>query len=267
MGPKVPRQLKKLLFFLMDQGLVRRHLLPGVNQFRSHVGLGPIDDIFGSFLHSPELIICMFPEWFAQVQPDWPRQTHQTGFALFDGDGDSGAEAEAQAFLEAGPPPVLFTAGSAANGEREFFEECIEACRITGQRGILVTSFPEQLPDKMPESMRAFRYLRFSRIFPGCATIVHHGGVGTLAQATHAGVPQLVVPRAYDQPDNAARVEQLGLGRSIYLERFKAKAVSRLLQEISGSSSMRERCQYHAKQIDTQSTLERTSQLIETLCP
>ena len=35
---------------------------------------------------------------------------------------------------------------------------------------------------------------------------MHQGGVGTTAQALRAGVPQLIVPAAADQPDNAARI-------------------------------------------------------------
>ena len=37
------------------------------------------------------------------------------------------------------------------------------------------------------------------------AGLVHHGGIGTSAQALAAGIPQLLMPQAHDQPDNAAR--------------------------------------------------------------
>jgi len=40
--------------------------------------------------------------------------------------------------------------------------------------------------------------------------LVHHGGIGTSAQALTAGIPQLVVPFAHDQFDNAARLMRLG---------------------------------------------------------
>jgi hypothetical protein len=49
-------------------------------------------------------------------------------------------------------------------------------------------------------------------VLPHCAAIVHHGGVGTLAQGLAAGVPQLVMPMGFDQPDNATRSSALGVG-------------------------------------------------------
>nr|MBA3625578.1 glycosyltransferase [Methylibium sp.] len=55
-------------------------------------------------------------------------------------------------------------------------------------------------------------YAPFDALLPRLATLVHHGGIGTCAEALAAGVPQIVVPFAHDQFDNAARLERLGLG-------------------------------------------------------
>ena len=44
------------------------------------------------------------------------------------------------------------------------------------------------------------------------AALVHHGGIGSSAQALAAGVPQLVMPMAYDQLDNATRLKRLKVG-------------------------------------------------------
>ncbi|MFD6367613.1 nucleotide disphospho-sugar-binding domain-containing protein, partial [Streptomyces roseolus] len=47
---------------------------------------------------------------------------------------------------------------------------------------------------------------------PGGAGGAPHGGAGTTTTAARAGVPQVVVPRAGDQPYWADRVTALGLG-------------------------------------------------------
>jgi UDP:flavonoid glycosyltransferase YjiC (YdhE family) len=52
----------------------------------------------------------------------------------------------------------------------------------------------------------------FKEVFPRCAAIVHHGGVGTVAEAFAAGKPQLVLPLGFDQLDNGVRVKNLGGG-------------------------------------------------------
>jgi UDP:flavonoid glycosyltransferase YjiC (YdhE family) len=59
----------------------------------------------------------------------------------------------------------------------------------------------------------------FDRLLPRASAIVHHGGIGTVACAIAAGIPQLVCPLAYDQFDNAARVERLGLGMRVIGQR------------------------------------------------
>jgi rhamnosyltransferase subunit B len=265
LGPSVPRPIKKSVFWIIDRFFVDRHLLPQLNGFRAGLGLRPAAGVFGGYLHSTQLVIGLFPEWFAPLQPDWPSHTHLTGFVLYDAGGEAEASATAERFLDAGPPPVLFTPGSATTGQERYFRESVAACRRAGLRGMLVTNFPAQLPRDLPPSVEAFSYLPFSRVFPRCAALVCHGGIGTLAQAIKAGIPSLVVPNAHDQPDNALRIERLGLGRSLYPERYKAAAVARMLNEITGSSLMRQRCRQYAQQIDTEAALRRTCELIEQL--
>ena len=49
-------------------------------------------------------------------------------------------------------------------------------------------------------------------LLPFCCAAVHHGGAGTVAAVCHAGIPQAVLPVAWDQPWWAEHLEQMGLG-------------------------------------------------------
>ncbi|GAA3831723.1 hypothetical protein GCM10022226_61080 [Sphaerisporangium flaviroseum] len=49
-------------------------------------------------------------------------------------------------------------------------------------------------------------------LFGRVAAVVHHGGAGTTTTVARAGAPQVVVPRAADQPYWAGRVAELGIG-------------------------------------------------------
>jgi len=265
MGPGMPRLVKKTLFWLMDSLFVNRHLLPGLNAFRHGVGLPTIGNVFGGYLHSTQLVIGLFPDWFAPPQPDWPPHLHLTGFVLNDAAESQGASEAADQFFAAGPAPLLITPGSATTGQTRFFEESVEACRIAGLRAMLVTNFPEQLPPNLPPFVHGFSYLPFSRILPRCAGLVYFGGIGTMAQAIKAGIPHLVVPNAHDQPDNAGRVERLGLGRRIYPEHYKARAVARTLIDLLASSQVSERCTQYATKVDSEAALLRATELIEQL--
>ncbi len=72
--------------------------------------------------------------------------------------------------------------------------------------------------------------------------LVHHGGIGTTAQAIAAGIPQAIRPMAHDQPDTAARVEKLGIGASLSPKRFNAASLAEKLEMLITSQSVLDRC-------------------------
>jgi rhamnosyltransferase subunit B len=264
-GPGMPRLMKRALLWCIDAVYVERRIGPGLNAFRSALGLPPVRGIFSSYIHSPRLVLGLFPDWFAAPQPDWPRNTQLTGFILHDAGGRAEDRAEADDFLGAGPPPVLVTAGSAAKDRSRFFLHTVQACNRAGVRAMLVTNYPGQLPDSLPPGVRAFPYVPFSRILPRCAAVVHHGGIGTLAQAVKAGVPQLIVPNAHDQPDNGQRIGRLGLGLTINQGRYRPGRAARALGKLLRSTQIRERCREYAARIDSRASLDCACSLIERL--
>jgi len=265
MDASVPKFLKRGLFWLVDKLMVDRILAPPLNSFRATLGLPPVRGIFKQYVHSPQMVIGLFADWFAPVQPDWPPNTHLAGFVLHDDSHRQVISAEVQEFLAAGPPPLIFTPGSAGATMHDFFRDSVEACHIGGYRAMLVTNFPEQLPAQLPDGVRAFPYLPFSQILPRCAALIYPGGIGTMAQAIKAGIPHLVVPHAHDQPDNAFRIQRLGLGDWIYPEHYKAPRVAAALKHLLESQKLRARCAEYAHKIDSAAARERACEWIESL--
>ena len=263
-GPGMPRPLKRLLFWFIDTVYVERRIGPELNAFRATLGLAPVRGIFSHYIHSPQLVLGLFPEWFAPPQPDWPGNTHLAGFILHD-EGQLPVPAAADEFLGAGPAPVLVTPGSAATDRREFFRTTVRACEAAGVRAMLVTNHPAQLPERLPPGVRAFSYLPFSRILPRCSAVVYHGGIGTLSQAVRAGIPHLVVPNAHDQPDNGQRIERLGLGLSIGARGYRRRGAARAIGELLRSQAIRRRCQEFAPRVDAAASLGRACSFIEKL--
>jgi rhamnosyltransferase subunit B len=245
--------------------LIDRQLAPEPSALREELGLAPVRHVFGGNIHSPQLVIGLFPEWFAPLQPDWPQNLHLTGFVLYDASAHVETFLQAEEFLSAGPAPVLFTPGSGAATLHGFLCESVEGCRRTGMRAMLVANFLEQVPKDLPRHVRAFSYLPFSRILPRCSAMVYPGGISTLAQTIQAGVPHLVVPHAHDQPDNAARVERLGLGKCIYPEKYRGEKIARLLTELLSDSRIAERCRSFSAQIQSEGALAKACSLIEGL--
>jgi rhamnosyltransferase subunit B len=185
--------------------------------------------------HSPVLLLALFSKWLADKQRDWPGQTKVTGFPWFDADGDAGLPQKLARFLDDGEPPLVFTLGTAVVADAgPFYHHSATAAKLMGRRAILLVKNPRILLPVLPEGVVAFDYAPFSQLFPHAAAIVHHGGIGTTGQAMRSGRPSLVMPCAWDQPDNAERAARLGIARTIARNRYEPKRVAaelRLLLE------------------------------------
>jgi rhamnosyltransferase subunit B len=254
---------KRLLDWLLDVLLLDPLLGREINALRAELGLPRVRRVLYRWLHSPQLVLGLFPEWFASAQSDWPPQTRLTGFPLYDRQAPHEVPKEAEAFLAAGPPPIVFTPGSAMKHGQQFFAESVTACQSIGQRGVLLTRFPEQVPDNLPEGIRHFDYLPLSQFLPRAAALVSHGGIGTVSQALAAGIPQLVMPMAFDQFPNAARLVRLGVARSLPVQAYRSPAVALALSDLMKSEDVRKHCQAIAKKFHPGDPLENACLAIE----
>ena len=260
----IPRCLRRLLWASIDF-CSDRIVMPDVNAFRAELGLPPVHRPFAGWVHSPKLVLGLFPEWFAPPQPDWPPNTHLTGFPLFDEGGIREMPAELESFLAAGPAPIVFTVGSFARRSRRFFEVSVEACRMMGRRGVLLAPTRDLVPEDLPETLRYFDYVPLSALLPRAAAVVHHGGIGTTGLALAAGIPQLVVPFADDQPDNAVRVRRLNAGLVLTRADYRPETVARKLAHLLQSKEIALACRSAAERIRRQNPLPDACRLIEEL--
>jgi rhamnosyltransferase subunit B len=203
-----------------------------INALRRSLGLRVSRDAILTDRFSPTLNLALFSKQLGRPQADWPRNVVQTGFVLYDPAGDT-RQAALEEFLSSGPPPITFTLGSAAVMDPgRFFEESAEAVRRLGTRGLLLMG-KNAPPSLLTPELFAAEYAPYSSVFPRSSCVVHQGGVGTTAQAMRAGIPQLVMPYAYDQPDNASRMVRLGVGLSMNRQRYRAATVMQSLQALT----------------------------------
>ena len=94
---------------------VTREWSEPIYELREELGLPPGDDPIFDAKFSTELVLALFSSVIGEPQPDWPACTRTTGFVFYDGDaGKMDLLPELEAFLNAGPPPLVFTLGSAA---------------------------------------------------------------------------------------------------------------------------------------------------------
>ena len=207
-----------------------------LEQLQAELGLeGGLDPLFeGQFA---PLVLGLFSQTFATAKPDWPPQTQITGFPFYRPNSGPGLSPELQAFLDNGPPAIVFTLGSTAVlAPGNFYQEGMIAAQELGYRAILMMGKAAHQLNALglPEGIIAVDYAPHAAIFPHAAAIVHHGGMGTTAEALRAGHPMLIVPFNYDQPDNAARVVKMGVGRILDRNLYQASTVLAELKVLLG---------------------------------
>jgi hypothetical protein len=216
-----------------------------LHELRADLGLPPMRS-YAQFegQYAPQGNLALFSRALTAPQPDWPPNTAVCGFSRYDGRPvDNALKLEVENWLGAGPAPIVFTLGSSVSMyATDFFRMAIDAARRLGRRALLVTGQDAAQYDAQIAScgldartIKVFRYLPYSYVFPHAAVTVHQAGIGTLAQALAAGKPQLIVPVGFDQPDNARRAVNLGVARSIPFQKLAAHTLVTALRELLAS--------------------------------
>jgi rhamnosyltransferase subunit B len=210
-----------------------------VAELRQSLGLPPDGNPILDGQHSPHCALALFSSVLAQRQPDWPAASRVVGPVLYNGPGEPALPAHVRGFLDAGPPPVVFTLGtSAVEAAGSFYRIAADAIRQMDARAILMIGrHAENRPAADDGQLLSVDYVPHAALFPHAAVIVHQGGAGTLHQALASGRPTLVVPHAHDQPDNARRVQRLGVSRTLYPKVLSPHTLRRELEALAREPS------------------------------
>ncbi|MDB5960523.1 MAG: hypothetical protein JWP59_1817 [Massilia sp.] len=243
MGPlAVPRWLplttRRWLWQRVGKQLVDPVVLPGVNAERRLRGLPPVRNALAYLFQVADLSLALFPAWFAPTQSDWPKPLLRSDFPRYDPAPQAPFSPELAAFLAQGEAPVVFTPGTGNRQAAAYFKAALAAVERLGRRAIFLTPHENQLPAALPAAVLWQAYVPLRALLPECAALVHHGGIGTTAEALSSGIVQLVVPFAHDQFDNAARVTTLQAGLTLPATRLSATRLTRRLRRLLSSRAL-----------------------------
>lgn len=257
-----PPWLQNILFNIGERFLIDPAVCPWLNPWRRELGLQPIKKVT-RWWNSPDGVLCFFPRWFAPAQADWPSPVFQAEFPLWNANSDSPLSPMVAEFLEAGTPPLVFTPGSANVHGADFFDESAKACELLGERGILLTKYPEQIPSHLPANVIHVPYVPLDQLLPRCRAFVHHGGIGSLSQGFAAGIPQVIRPLAHDQFDNADRLQKLGAGGSLSVHDYSAGRLAVKLKSLLDQPAVHSACQQFAERMNERTGLAEAAQHVE----
>lgn len=238
----MPRSMVRMMYWVANRMVIHPVMKRVVGVYRKELGLPKLSNYFKSWIHSRELVLGLWPSWFAEPVSDWPVNTKLMDFPFFDSTSDRPLRPEVMEFIQSGKPPIVVTFGSAMKVGSKLFAATVEACQELNRRAILLTPFVEQVPEPLPAIVKRFDYLPLSKLLPHAGALVNHGGIGTVSQGLRAGVPQVVTPLAHDQFDNAARVERLGAGTVLRGDQVTFKRMTAALQSVLDRTGVQQKC-------------------------
>jgi UDP:flavonoid glycosyltransferase YjiC (YdhE family) len=212
------------------------------NRARRSLGLPPVRQVWFDELGASCPHLGLWSPLVRPVLDGDPPGAMVTGFARLQTERDERLPERLHRFLDEGPPPAVITLGTAVSHAQPSFHASVAgALAETGLRVVLVTGDDDYVPANLPPSMLATGEAPFGRLFPRASLVVHHGGIGTCAEAMVAGTPALVLPAAHDQFDNAARCVRLGVAKVLPLARASGRRLRRAILEAAGDAAMRTR--------------------------
>lgn len=185
-----------------------------------------------------DLSLALWAEAFRPAFADDPANGYICGFP-WHACADDALAPDLEGFLSAGAPPIVFTLGSAAvHNPGDFFALAAAACATLGRRGVLLTGRGNPPPAPLPPGVIAVEWAPHALLFPRALVNVHHAGIGSVAQALRAGRPGVAIPHAFDQFNNAVRVEALGAGLTLARHHVTAERLVRVLDRALRDASI-----------------------------
>lgn len=219
-----------------------------LNQVRKELtGLPPLRyrDFFDDLTQMRRPVLYGFSALALSRPPEWNKNVHVTGFWFLNQTTRWQPPVELAQFLASGPPPVYIGFGSMSDRNPEAVGKIVlEALRQTGQRGILLSGWEGLKTQHLSSDVLLLENVPHHWLFPQMAAVIHHGGIGTTAEALRAGVPQIIVPFTSDQPFWGQQMHRIGAATPpVPRKRLSAERLAAAIQQAVGNSEIRQNTQ------------------------
>jgi rhamnosyltransferase subunit B len=184
------------------------------------------------------------------------------GFGWFDPSPQPMPEALTR-FLDDGPPPVVLTLGSSvlcvAGG---VYKSWSRQCERLGLRAVFIGDVAS-LGRDAPKSQMVLPWVSLPGLLARSQAVVNPGGMGLCSQVMAAGLAQLIVPFAFDQPDNALRMARFGGALVLPPAKARGQAMEDALSRLVGDEALKARSRAVQAQLDPVCGTQRAAQLID----
>ena len=220
--------------------------------------------IFKEYFLLPR-IICMFPRWYHLHEipeyyplPSKTLHTVQTNFPSTTRSITRCEEEDIHDLLKLGiqerifarrPKTIVVVISASGNPQisKKYFKCVIDAVSATSDlmakfSVICLTKFIDRLPLKSPDRIDNIFHIDFCPFSPllkylkahdnSNIIVINHATIGVSRATLALGIPQILVPISFDQPDNARRLEALRVALTCPIYQFSKKRCLQMLENI-----------------------------------
>lgn len=151
-------------------------------------------------------------------------------------------------------PRIAVTLGSLPStyGEGETLRDIVLATADMGVDLVVATGGVEvpAMPSPLPAHVTLLDWVPLRALLETCDALIHHGGLGTMYAAFHAGVLQLAVPEpGTDAGPNTAMLVDRGAGQRLDLGDLTVEAAAGALRDLLGDPGYRKASEEVAAEI------------------
>lgn len=237
---------------------------PFINPLRQELGLAALSINELPMVEQCENLIALFPDWLKRKPSDWPKQVAFTGFP-FDNKQLSVLNDDVADFINKKGQPIVYSFGTGVPLNKTFITKIKAISEILSMPAILVGKPIDNHGNyELGDNILSVDYIEFSVLFAKAKLVVHHGGIGTSAECLKAGVPQLISPFAFDQPDNAFMLWELGVANARNFLSSGARDIANIAIELLCSPLVAEKCETYKQQCHLESVIN-SSNLLEEM--
>ncbi len=122
-------------------------------------------------------------------------------------------------------PLIYISLGTVVKGAKTFFKKCFKAFENENVTVIMSVgnSFNQNSLGNIPENFYIYPSVPQLEVLKHADIFITHGGMNSISEAFYYGVPMVVIPFMADQPTNARRIEEMGLGKSLIYKKITSK--------------------------------------------
>jgi UDP:flavonoid glycosyltransferase YjiC (YdhE family) len=245
---------------------LQRLIAPALDRLRESVGL-PLDTA-QEMLHR-HLLLSLVPPSFAEPRQPLPATARMLRYVPFDRDPSNAGSAPKWDGALAERPRVFATLGTAYNRTAGIAQMMLTALRDEPVN-LLLALGPGLDPasfGSMPAHIQLESYVPQSLAFPACDSVISHGGFSTMLTALSFGLPQVMIPIAADQPDNARRCAALGAAQIVEPKDRTPEAIRAAVRAVLANASYRAAAKKLQAEMRAMPAPEHVASILEKLVP